>query len=56
MTTRRRRSGSSGEDELLSRLCQQLTDQQAARLGSGYDLAAGLDRYRAWLRDYAAED
>ena len=55
MTTRRRRSGSSGEDELLSRLCQQLTDQQAARFGSGYDLAAGLDRYRAWLRDHAAE-
>jgi hypothetical protein len=56
MTTGRRRGGSSGEDELLSRLYQQLTDQQAARLGGGYDLAAGLDRYQAWLRGQVAQD
>jgi RNA polymerase sigma-70 factor (sigma-E family) len=56
MTTGRRRSGSSGEDELLSRLYQQLSDQQAARLGGGYDLAAGLDRYQAWLYGHAAQD
>jgi RNA polymerase sigma-70 factor (sigma-E family) len=56
MTTGRRHGGSSGEEELLSRLYQQLTDQQAARLGGGYDLAAGLERYQAWLRERAAQD
>ena len=56
MTTGRRQSSSSGQDELLSRLYQQLTDQQAARLGGRYDLAAGLDRYQAWLRGHAAHD
>jgi RNA polymerase sigma-70 factor (sigma-E family) len=54
MTTGRRWGGSPGEDELLSRLYQQLTDQQAARFGGEYDIAAGLDRYQAWLRDHAA--
>jgi RNA polymerase sigma factor (sigma-70 family) len=54
MTTGRRWGGSPGEDELLSRLYQQLTDQQAARFGGEYDVAAGLDRYQAWLRDHAA--
>jgi RNA polymerase sigma-70 factor (sigma-E family) len=54
MTTGRRWGGSSGDDELLSRLYQQLTDQQAARFGGEYDIVAGLDRYQAWLRDHAA--
>jgi RNA polymerase sigma-70 factor (sigma-E family) len=54
MTTGRRWGGSPGEDELLSRLYQQLTDQQAARFGGEYDIAAGLGRYQAWLRDHAA--
>jgi RNA polymerase sigma-70 factor (sigma-E family) len=56
MTTSGRRTGSSREDELLSRLYQQVTGQQAARFAAGYDVAAGLDRYRAWLREHAAED
>jgi RNA polymerase sigma-70 factor (sigma-E family) len=55
MTTGGRWSGISGEDELLSRLYQQLTEHQAARFGGEYDLAAGLDRYHAWLRDHATE-
>jgi RNA polymerase sigma-70 factor (sigma-E family) len=56
MTTSGRRTGSSPEDELLSRLYQQVTGQQAARFAAGYDVAAGLERYRAWLREHAAED
>ena len=56
MTTGGRWAGSSGEDELLSRLYQQVTGQQAARFAAGYDVAAGLDRYRTWLREHAAED
>jgi RNA polymerase sigma-70 factor (sigma-E family) len=56
MTTGGRWAGSSREDELLSRLYQQVTEQQAARFGGGYDVAAGLDRYLAWLREHAAED
>ena len=56
MTTGERGGGSSREDELLSRLYQQITELQAARFGAGYDVAAGLDRYRAWLAERAAED
>ena len=55
MTTSGRRAGSPGGDELLGRLYRQLTEQQAARFGAGYDLAAGRDRYAAWLRAHAAE-
>jgi RNA polymerase sigma-70 factor (sigma-E family) len=44
-------TGDSREDELLSRLYQQLTGWQADRFGAGYDVAAGLDRYAAWLRE-----
>lgn len=49
MTTGRRRTDSAREDELLSRLYQQVTDQQAARFAAGYDMPAALDRYRAWV-------
>jgi RNA polymerase sigma-70 factor (sigma-E family) len=56
MTTSGRWAGSSREDELLSRLYQQVTGQQAARFAAGYDVAAGLERYGAWLREHAADD
>jgi RNA polymerase sigma-70 factor (sigma-E family) len=56
MSTDRTSLASSGADELLSRLYQQVTEQQAARFGSGYDLEAGLDRYRTWLRTQGAAD
>jgi RNA polymerase sigma-70 factor (sigma-E family) len=56
MTTGRRRADSPGEDELLSRLYQQVTERQAARFAAGYDMAAGLDRYRAWLGEHTAEE
>jgi RNA polymerase sigma-70 factor (sigma-E family) len=56
MTTGERWAGSSREDELLSRLYQQITELQAARFGAGYDIAAGLGRYRAWLGERTAED
>jgi hypothetical protein len=56
MTTGRRGAASSAEDELLSRLYQQITDRHVARSAAGYDVAAGLDRYRAWLGEHAAEE
>jgi RNA polymerase sigma-70 factor (sigma-E family) len=56
MTTGRNWAGGSREDELLSRLYQQVTQQQAARFAGGYDMAAGLGRYRAWLGGHAAEE
>ena len=46
-------AGSSAEDDLLSGLYQQITDQKAGSLGAGYDLTAGLVRYRDWLRERA---
>lgn len=52
MTTGGRAAGGSHEDELLSRLYQQVTELQVPRLGTSYDLAAGLDRYKAWLREH----
>jgi RNA polymerase sigma-70 factor (sigma-E family) len=52
----RRWTASSGEDELLSQLYQQVTERQAAQYAAGYDFAAGLDRYRAWLGEHAAEE
>jgi len=54
MMTGGRRAASQGEDDLLSRLYQCLADEQAARLAEGYDAAAGLSRYRAWLNAHAA--
>jgi RNA polymerase sigma-70 factor (sigma-E family) len=54
MTTGGPSTISSRADELLSRLYQQVTEQQAAGYGSEYDIEAGLDRYRTWLRDQAA--
>jgi RNA polymerase sigma-70 factor (sigma-E family) len=38
------------EDVLLSRLYQQVIAVQEVRFGDDYDPAAGLERYRAWLR------
>jgi len=56
MTTGEPPVGSSREDELLSRLYQQITELQAARFSTGYDIEAGLDRYRAWLGERTAEE
>jgi RNA polymerase sigma-70 factor (sigma-E family) len=42
----------SHEDMLLSRLYQQVTDWQEPRFGAQYEVASGLDRYKAWLRDH----
>jgi RNA polymerase sigma-70 factor (sigma-E family) len=42
-------TGSSHEDMRLSRLYQQLVERQEPRFGQEYDLASGLDQYRAWL-------
>ena len=43
---------SSAGDELLSRLYQQVAEAHELRFTAGYDLRAGLDRYRAWLREH----
>jgi DNA-directed RNA polymerase specialized sigma24 family protein len=51
---RARQAVSAPEDGLLTQLYRQVTEQQVARFSEGYDLAAGRDRYAAWLRDEAA--
>ena len=56
MTRGRRWAASTGEDELLSQLYQQVAEREAARFASGYDMAAGRARYRAWLAEHCAEE
>jgi RNA polymerase sigma-70 factor (sigma-E family) len=46
---------SSQEDMLLSRLYHQVTERQQSRFAAEYDLAAGLDRYQAWLSEWSAD-
>jgi RNA polymerase sigma-70 factor (sigma-E family) len=48
-------TGSSHDDMRLSRLYQQLVEQQEPRFGQEYDLASGLDQYRAWLGKHREE-
>jgi RNA polymerase sigma-70 factor (sigma-E family) len=40
---------SAHEDALLSRMYQQVAEVREPQFAAGYDLEAGLDRYRAWL-------
>ena len=56
MNTGRRRRASLAGDEFLSRLYQQVTERQAAQFAPGYNMAAGLDRYQAWLGEHTAEE
>jgi RNA polymerase sigma-70 factor (sigma-E family) len=56
MTTGGHGADGTREDELLTRLYYQVTEQQAARFGAGYDVGAGLDRYRTWLCEHAAQE
>jgi RNA polymerase sigma-70 factor (sigma-E family) len=56
MNTGGRPSASSGDDELLFRLYQQITQHQAAQFVRRYDIAAGLGRYQVWLHEHSAED
>jgi len=46
-------TGSSPDDELLSRLFQQVAEMQEPQFAAAYDLQAGLDRYRGWLREHS---
>jgi len=46
-------TSSSPDDELLSRLFQQVAEAQEPQFAAGYDLRAGLDRYRGWLREHS---
>jgi RNA polymerase sigma-70 factor (sigma-E family) len=41
------------QDDLLIQLYEQITELQGAQFAAGYDLAAGLNRYRAWLSGQA---
>jgi RNA polymerase sigma-70 factor (sigma-E family) len=45
-------SSAEDEDELASRLYRQVTEFQQSRFGTGYDLEAGLERYRTWLGEH----
>jgi RNA polymerase sigma-70 factor (sigma-E family) len=40
---------SAHEDALLSRMYHQIAEVREPQFAAGYDLEAGLDRYRAWL-------
>jgi RNA polymerase sigma-70 factor (sigma-E family) len=46
-------ASSSHEDERLSRLYRQVAGGQESKFAAGYDTEAGLDRYRAWLREHS---
>jgi len=48
-------SSAEDEDELASRLYWQVTELQQSRFGTGYDLEAGLERYRTWLAEHAPQ-
>ena len=43
---------SAHEDALLSRMYQQIAEVREPQFAAGYDLEAGLDRYRAWLGEH----
>src|SRR6202050_151628 len=43
----------SREDELLAGLYQQVAETQEPQFAAGYDLQAGLDRYRGWLGEHS---
>jgi len=45
--------GSSSEEALPARLYTEATAAQEPRFAAGYDLEAGLSRYRAWLGEQA---
>jgi RNA polymerase sigma-70 factor (sigma-E family) len=55
MRSGERGTGSSHDDVLLARLYQQVTELRERRFAAGYDLAAGLDQYRAWLAKHSEE-
>ncbi len=48
-------SSSSRDDAVLSGIYKQVTEAQEPRFAAGYDLQAGLDRYRGWLREQAGD-
>jgi RNA polymerase sigma-70 factor (sigma-E family) len=43
---------SAQEDALLSRMYQQIAEVREPQFAAGYDLEAGLERYRAWLGEH----
>ncbi len=46
------RDKDSSHDGVLTRLYQQVTELQEPRFRADYDLAKGLERYRAWLGEH----
>jgi RNA polymerase sigma-70 factor (sigma-E family) len=43
---------SAHEDALLSRMYQHIAEVREPQFAAGYDLEAGLERYRAWLGEH----
>jgi len=56
MTTEGENTGSGHQDELLTRLYQQMTYRQAAQHTATYDTDAGLARFKNWLQEHTAAD
>jgi len=50
------REQDNSHDGVLSRLYQQVTELQEPRFRADYDLAKGLERYRAWLGDHTEDE
>jgi RNA polymerase sigma-70 factor (sigma-E family) len=48
-------TGHSSEDAMLSRLYREVAREKETQFGAGYDVPAGLDRYRTWLRERGGE-
>ncbi len=48
-------TSNSHEDALLSRLYQEVSDQQEPRYAAEYDMTAGLKRYQSWLDDHGQD-
>ena len=50
-----REISNSHEHMLFSRLYQQITGRKESQFSVGYDLTAGLERYRTWLREHTED-
>ena len=56
MTTTKKDTGTTREDDLLAQVYQQAIDAQAERYAAAYDATAGLTRFTRWLQDHPATD
>ena len=56
MTTAGNDTGTTREDEILARVCQQAIGAQAGQYAAAYDARAGLKRFTDWLQDHATAE